>query len=225
MNRPADETRDGAVLSTVLDRVRPTVVVRRRVYDVPSPATNTLLVARASDPVPGADDEDNGPPSSVNVARALRSLRVDELNRVDQIVRADDETPFPPPAVPTLRIGKTISLADLAQGMSVPQHELVTALVTRGFFDVTVKTVLPRDTARLAAAMFTWRVEEDDRIDVIPTKSPRARAMPVANKPATKKRKVKTPPSKRLATKKGPTKKPATKNGPTKKPARTTSRR
>jgi len=38
-----------------------------------------------------AKDDDAGPPSSVNVARALASLRADELRRVETLVSLDDE--------------------------------------------------------------------------------------------------------------------------------------
>lgn len=215
MNRPVvpsgTQTHQASVLSTVLDRVRPTVVVRRRVYDVPAaavpvrPKPQTLLVAHATDP--HDNDDDNGPPSSVNVGRALRSLRADELHRVEEIMSADDDTPSPPPSLPAVRVGKTIALAELAAAMSVPKQELVTALVTCGFFSVTVKTVLPRETARLAAAMFKWRVEDyDDTLEVAvaPRKNASASPEPSKAKPGTKK---KPPPSKKLATKKSPSKK------------------
>lgn len=137
-----------------LDRVRPTVV-RRRVFE--------------TSPLPPGyvdDDDENGPPSSVNVARALASLRGHELRRLDEILGRDDEVapPAPPPPpvtkVPTVGVGATIALVELARRMSISQEELVTALVTRGFFDVTVKATLPRETARAAAAMFGWEVEE-----------------------------------------------------------------
>jgi hypothetical protein len=189
MNRPVDETREAThptTATTVLDRVRPTVVVRRRVYDVPpSPKTVVAHVTRADE----GEDEDNGPPSSVNVARALASLRVDELRRLEEIVSADDDPIVPyVPAVPTLRVGPTIALAELASGMGVPKQELVTALVTRGFFSVTVKTVLPRDTARTAAAMYGWKIEDHDEIAVAPqpAKKKSAAAKKLAAKPALK---------------------------------------
>lgn len=140
-----------------LDRVRPTVV-RRRVFETspPPPGTTPGFVAE--------DDDENGPPSSVNVARALASLRGHELRRLDEILGRDDERapPAPPPVpkVPTVGVGTTIALVELARRMSISQEELVTALVTRGFFDVTVKTTLPRETARAAGAIFGWQVED-----------------------------------------------------------------
>ena len=137
-----------------LDRVRPTVV-RRRVFETSPPPLGYV-----------DDDDENGPPSSVNVARALASLRGHELRRLDEILGRDDEVapPAPPPPpvtkVPTVGVGATIALVELARRMSISQEELVTALVTRGFFDVTVKATLPRETARAAAAMFGWQVED-----------------------------------------------------------------
>jgi hypothetical protein len=149
----------------VLDRVRPTVVVRRRVYDVPpaAPKTVTARVRRAD------EDENSGPPSSANVAPALASPRVDKRRRLEEIVSGDEGPAVPSaPPIPTLRLGATIALADLASGMGIPKHELVTTLVTRGFFSITVKTLLPREMARTAAGMFGWRVEDDDGVEPAP---------------------------------------------------------
>ncbi|MDB4941646.1 MAG: hypothetical protein JWP97_1180 [Labilithrix sp.] len=184
---PPPKPSDAGVATTVLDRVKPTVVVRRRVYE---PTANKTLVHVARDT---SDDDENGPPSSVNVARALASLRGDELRRLEEIVRADDDSiPPPPPSSssiapavlaraaqaappsapavaatptgPTVRLGPSIALEDLAREMSVPVQELVTALVTRGFFSMTVTSVLSRETAKLAAAMFGWETVDDDSL-------------------------------------------------------------
>lgn len=182
--------------TTVLDPLRPAVVVRRRVYDA------TLLEKEAEAPraftmatQPPAlavsdddDDDDSGPPSSINVARALASLRADELQRVEELVRADDEdvragrvaplqtaAPLPAaaPKVPTLVIGKSIALSVLAARMGVPADELPATLVARGFYALDAKTVLPRETARVIAEMYGWRVElaPDDAEDSAPAKS------------------------------------------------------
>src|SRR5687767_4509129 len=70
------ERRDAPRPPTVLDPLRP-AVVRRRVVDPATFHTNK--------------DEDAGPPSSVNVARALASLRADELRRVETLVSMDDD--------------------------------------------------------------------------------------------------------------------------------------
>ncbi|OJY21668.1 MAG: hypothetical protein BGO98_02240 [Myxococcales bacterium 68-20] len=116
-----------------------------------------------------ADEEDErGPPSSINVARALASLRSDELQRVEDLVRADEEVVRAPsasvkeatPPVQTLTIGKTIPLSELADRVGVPSQELTATLVTRGFYALTARTVLPRETARVIAEMFGWRVED-----------------------------------------------------------------
>ena len=182
MNRPVDESLVATHPTTVLDRVRPTVVVRRRVYEVPQAAQNQRSLVMHVTHTDEGDEDDNGPPSSVNVARALASLRVDELRRVEAIVSADDDPvvpsvpPVPPPvAVPTVRVGLTIAIADLGRAMNVSTQELVTALVTRGFFSVTVKTVLPRETARTAAAMFGWEIEEHEEVTSL---TPKLKATP-----------------------------------------------
>lgn len=162
-----------------LDRVRPTVV-RRRVYENPPAGGGGGFVEEY-------DGDESGPPSSVNVARALASLRGSELRRLDEILTRDDEVapaapalvPAPPPpepvvpAVPTVRVGSSIALVELARRMSISQEELVTALVTRGFFDVTVKAVLPRETAHATAAMFGWKVEDTDEAPPPPERAPR----------------------------------------------------
>ena len=172
-----------------LDRVRPTVV-RRRVFEA-SPSTPGTT--------PGyVDDDENGPPSSVNVARALASLRGHELRRLDEILTRDDErappaAPAAPPIpiVPTVGVGSSIALVELARRMSITPEELVTALVTRGFFDVTVKATLPRETARAAGAIFGWQVEDADE-------------PPAVEKPKTKAAKAKTKAMKAKAAKAKP---------------------
>ena len=164
-----------------LDRVRPTVV-RRRVFETSSSPSGYV-----------DHDDENGPPSSVNVARALASLRGHELRRLDEILTRDDElappappAPPPVPTVPTVGVGSSIALVELARRMSISTEELVTALVTSGFFDVTVKATLPRETARAAAAIFGWQVEATD--DPPPREKPKA-AKP---KPKAAKTKVST---------------------------------
>jgi hypothetical protein len=171
----------------MLDHVRPTVV-RRRVYEPPQqpPQPQSHLQSQNDE-----DDED-GPPSSVNVARALASLRGHELKRLEEILGAPDdgEDPQAPsvravpsappvpsaPATPTVRVGATIAVAELARRMSVSVQEVVTALVTRGFFSVTVKSALPRETARAAATLFGWQVEESDEVEPPPAKAKKTTA-------------------------------------------------
>ncbi|MBX3224440.1 MAG: hypothetical protein KF795_28245 [Labilithrix sp.] len=169
------------------------MVVRRRVYDatlVEKEAATPRAFTMATQPPAfvDSDDDESGPPSSINVARALASLRADELQRVEDLVRADDEderagraAPLPPaaavpppaPAVPTLAIGKTIALSELADRMGVPAKELPATLVARGFYALTAKTVLPRETARVIAEMYGWRVEDapDAADEAAPVKS------------------------------------------------------
>ena len=78
--------------------VRPAVVVRRRVYDATVTEKDSVTPPRAfTGGVPArveaeaGEDEESGPPSSINVARALASLRSDELQRVEELVRADED--------------------------------------------------------------------------------------------------------------------------------------
>lgn len=166
----------------VLDKVRPTVVVRRRVYEVEKTPANIVPVT-----MPEEEDVENGPPSSINVARALASLRADELARVEELVRSDDElaadaeedddpealsetTEMPAlesaPAASgtrrTVRVGKEISIRDLAARMEMSRDELVSTLVSNGFFSITPKSTLPRETAKVAAQIFGWDVTEAD---------------------------------------------------------------
>ncbi len=187
--QPPDE-RSGKLTSTVLNRVAPTVV-RRRVVEVPVTGKTNIGYA-ATD-----DDDDAGPPSSVNVARALASLRGHELQRLEKILsdeeRAEQEAAAPPsarardaadrsppssakvPSVPRVRVGPTISLPLLAQRLGVDAQEVVTALVTHGFFSVTVKTTLPRETARAAATLFGHQIEETDEVEAPPAKKTAAK--------------------------------------------------
>ncbi len=176
---------------TVINHVAPTVV-RRRVVEVPVSAKVPIGYS-ASD-----DDDDNGPPSSVNVARALASLRGHELQRLEKILSdeddaeaeeeqrisaaADEPIEQAPPSLrpPTVKCGPTISVAQLSQRIGVEDQELVTALVTHGFFSVTVKSTLPRETARAAATLFGFQIEETDEVEASP------RSKPVRAKAATK---------------------------------------
>jgi hypothetical protein len=146
----------------VRDHVRPTVV-RRRIYEPNLPAP-----AAASE-----DDVENGPPSSVNVARALASLRGDELARLEEIVRSDDapppveaapesEAPITIESRPSVAIGREITVTELARRMALSREDLVASLVTSGFFSVTPKSTLSRETAKVAASSFGWDVTEID---------------------------------------------------------------
>jgi hypothetical protein len=178
--QPPDEPLAAATRSTtVLNRVAPTVV-RRRVVEVPVSAKTPIGYAAAD------DDDESGPPSSVNVARALASLRGHELQRLEEILSDEDdaeaeeaaasaerERERPPPSmprVPTVRVGPTIALVQLAQRLGVDAQEVVTALVTHGFFSVTVKATLPRETARAAATLFGYQIEETDEVEAPPAK-------------------------------------------------------
>lgn len=199
--------------ATVLNRVAPTVV-RRRVVEVPVAGKRTAIGYAATDD----EDDEAGPPSSVNVARALASLRGHELQRLEKILsdedaeeneaaassdkrarqererereREEERAPASLPRVPTVRVGPTIALTLLAERMGVDAQEVMTALVTHGFFSVTVKTTLPRETARAAATLFGYQIEETDEAPAPPAKA--AKARPKADAAA------KTKPSKKAA--------------------------
>lgn len=188
----SDRTRDANDASrptTILDPLRPAVVVRRRVYDAAldrAEETSAQAFTMVSQPPSrlAAEDEENGPPSSINVARALASLRADELARVEELVRADEEAEAeaaldaeepsapPPPSVPAILVGKTIVLSDLADKIGIPANELPATLVARGYYALTAKTVIPRETARVIAESFGFRVEDGpDQEETTPAKS------------------------------------------------------
>jgi hypothetical protein len=211
----SDRTRDAKPASgptTILDPLRPAVVVRRRVYDAASSrneedaarafisTTEPPVVSHVEEDDDEEEEDENGPPSSINVARAIASLRADELARVEELVRADEEAEAeaeaalhapvgapPAPAVPTIMIGKSIALSELAERLGVPANELPATLVARGFYAMTAKTVLPRETARVIAEMFGWRVEFDpnERDEAVPVKSgTRSRLAPKRKHPS-----------------------------------------
>jgi hypothetical protein len=171
--------------------------VRRRVFEPqpqPPPREPGAVAPRhvASTASEVDEDLDGGPPSSVNVARALASLRADELHRLERILSDNDDEERAAAiaaarrSVPTVRIGPTIPVSELARRMSVSAEELVTALVTRGFFSVTVKASLARETARAAAALFGWEVEEADESETAPVATKQAKAKPVKGRPSKK---------------------------------------
>ena len=210
-----DKTRDR--LTTVLDPLRPAVVVRRRVYDATAAESTAPRVFSTTTDAPASgehatddDADDNGPPSSINVARALASLRADELQRVEDLMRADDAdeearssdkavtntTPSPAPTTPvltpaptpTLRVGEKTSLSELARQMGIPAKELAASLVARGFYSLTTKTMLERETAHSIGTMFGWAVESAPESDPPDASTKR---------PSKKKAAPKKPPSKR----------------------------
>lgn len=195
MNDPVDVDPARAPI-TVLTRVLPTVVVRRRVYEVAkasSAAASPGAVALAD------DDEEEPPPSSVDVARALASLRAQDLRRLEAIVSADDEADVDAEAkdaersaspVKTIAVGSTITVPELAHRIGVQSAELVATLVAGGFFDVTAKSTLTRDLARAAAWMFGFAVEDGPEEPAPPRAKAKARtsAARSKSKPAPKKK-------------------------------------
>jgi hypothetical protein len=196
---PPDPLTPATRSTTVLNRVAPTVV-RRRVVEVPVASRTSPIGYSAADD----DDDENGPPSSVNVARALASLRGHELERLEGILSEQDdeeaelaaasaqrERDRPPPSlprVPTVRVGPTITVSVLAQRLGVDDQDLVTSLVTHGFFSVTVKSTLPRETARAAATLYGYQIEETDEVVAAPSRShaSKSKAKPTKAKPSKK---------------------------------------
>ena len=200
--QPPDPLTPATRSTTVLNRVAPTVV-RRRVVEVPVASSTSPIGYSAADD----DDDDNGPPSSVNVARALASLRSHELERLEGILSEHDdeeaelaaasaqrERERPPPSlprVPTVRVGPTITVSLLAQRLGVDDQDLVTSLVTHGFFSVTVKSTLPRETARAAATLYGYQIEETDEVVAAPPRSAKSKSK--AKAAATKAKPSKKP--------------------------------
>lgn len=170
----ADKSREQqktSPLTTVLDPLRPAVVVRRRVTVVENAGVPRGFSTERATFESVEDEDENGPPSSVNVARALASLRADELKRVEDLLNADDaeeeqrqsaeaaEVAPPPPAPPpTLHVGKTVSLSKLADQMGMQAKDLTATLVASGFYSLHAKTTLTRETAQTIAEMFGWQV-------------------------------------------------------------------
>jgi len=186
----SDKTRERETapqVMTVRDPLRP-AVVRRRIVDATivegKPAARTFSTATMPIGV-DQEDEDNGPPSSVNVARALASLRADELQRVEALLEADDEeerrAAAAPPPIPTVVVGKEISLSELGRRMSISPSELLTTLVSRGFYSMTAKTMLSRDTSRVIAEAFGWQIAAAPDDDA-PTESSPANSVVRAKK-------------------------------------------
>lgn len=254
MQTPISDSLEAMRSKTVLDHVRPTVVVRRRIYDAsqfhdapaevaatpPAPVSMRLevetpdarrpqILERSPSFLPtqswGAADEDElGPPSSVNVARALASLRSDELLRVEELLRQhdeDEEMPtssvlappmslaplslapvsrapaslaplslahIQPPQPPTVRLPTEIRVVELAEKLGVSPEELVTTLVTGGFFTVARTSILPRETARLGAEMFGMHAEDMTPEEEAALAATRPRARKTSAKPAGKKK-------------------------------------
>lgn len=173
--------RDSSVApTTVLDRVRPTVV-RRRVYDVselhPESATRPAPTPSPEPPAPSAPvSEALAPAPPADTAPAPLAVVLGDETTAMNGVNGVPERPPPsaasgpprreePPAAPesrrrrTLVVGRSIQVAELARRMSVALEELVEALVRRGFFSTTAKTALRRESVRNVAEAFGWRVE------------------------------------------------------------------
>lgn len=151
-----DDPNDAVTGHDVLDHIRPTVVVRRRIWEPPAELRRpSSRVPEALEVDPGDEDEDD-----------------DDLDDEEDDDELDDEVascaapppalspPSPPPPLRgrTLEVGDAISVATLAQAMGRSRAEIASELVARGFFEVTGKSVLSHEAACAAAAAFGWSV-------------------------------------------------------------------
>lgn len=214
-SHPSPEARDVGPTPTVLDHIRPTVVVRRRIWEpppelrraaAPAPTVETEVEAPAfaekDDPPPssiflaeghgygpvdpgalgpdslGPDslaadslDPDSLAPDTVrapDTARAPASYPTPELGATEAPVAAE-VAPEPAPrslrivppaeAAPTIHVERSITVGELARALGRRTSEIVAELVTSGFFEITGKTSLTREVARVAARAFGWQVD------------------------------------------------------------------
>lgn len=190
----------------VLDHIRPTVVVRRRVWEPPAELRRPVPPPTATREVdPGDEDDDDLEDDD---------LDIDDDDLEDDVAVAPVPVPLPmpapaPAAVPPpsaligrmLEVGDTIPLAELAHAMKRSRAEVAAELVGRGFFEVTGKAVLSHETACIAATAFGWSVlrvrsavvppPRPSGVRVAATKSRARKAVPSARKasaPATRKK-------------------------------------
>gem|GEM_PF-1581737 len=202
-------------VTTVVDHLRPTVVVRRRVYDVaalreeapPKPECHFASLSARTE-----ENDDESPPSSIFApppdriddllafARELNLPTTDDGEdedeedddaalsevapdtsevtgdppRSDAAVEVSPAAPVSAPRVarPTVVVGPTIAIGKLAAALGMSAGQLAAELVTRGFFDVGPKTMLPRDAARAVADAYGFDVEETDVADEPPAPKP-----------------------------------------------------
>lgn len=183
----------------VLDHIRPTVVVRRRVWEPPAELRRPVPPPPSTREVdPGDEDEDDLEDDD---------LDIDDDDLEDDVALAP--VPAPAPAAPPpsaligrmLEVGDTIPLAELAHAMKRSRAEVAAELVGRGFFEVTGKAVLSHEAACVAATAFGWSVlrvrsavvppARPSGVRVAATKSRARKAVPSARKasaPATRKK-------------------------------------
>lgn len=262
---------------TVLDHIRPTVVVRRRIWEPPPELRRPVAPAPTTEE-PSLAEKDDAPPSSIflaeghgygpvdpdafgpdslaadslgpdsldadslgpdslapdtvrapDTARAPATYPTPELGATEEpVVAAAAEEPAPrslrivPPAAaePTVHVETSITVGELASALGRRTSELVAELVTNGFFEITAKTSLTREVARVAARAFGWQV--DPPAPPVPSaeESAVAVARPVARRRQAPRRQTSarqggktTPPAKKKSTRRAaPTKTTSTKS-------------
>jgi hypothetical protein len=135
---------------TVLDHLRPTVVVRRPAPRVASSGASALAPTPAARPTtpPRADRAElREPPAAAPASPAVDGPAV---------------TPEPSPLRPPLSVGPQIVVSELASRMGRAPAEIAAELVTRGYFEVTPRAVIARAAARLLAEALGFEVHEVD---------------------------------------------------------------
>lgn len=180
--------------STMIDHIRPTVVVRRRVYDV-------AQEARRENHRAGAPDErelDEGEPRALSVAPIPVSASAPALASADTLTAVEPSASRPPSSLVaaslpapqrTVAVGPTIPVAALAQGLGQRAVEVAAELVSRGFFEVTARATITREAAGLVAAVFGFAVEPvegRERPAVKPRTAAKVATKAVRRAPATK---------------------------------------
>ncbi len=187
---------------TVLEPLRPNVVVRRRIVTVAArvPVDPPPSSERADERDGQDEQEDEAPPSSIFVhpdyewSAGARASDPDEDDETEERPAATPEaSPEPPPPSlrPNVTVGPDATLASVAKELGFAPAELAADLMARGFFSVTPRTRLSEELVRVLAQVFRCKISR-----VSPPARP-ARAKAKNEKPVRPSR-----PAKRAATKK-----------------------
>lgn len=187
--------------SIVLDHIRPTVVIRRRgvgpdsglasVRDeaeerrtAPSPpAASFPSETNAASSRPDASDldlDDDDDDDELEVAPELEDAGDSEaFEAVSTIVSSSEPATRAATVSPTekaearrISIGSTILISKLAALLKTSSGEVAGELVSRGFFEVTTKSIVSREIARVAAGAFGYEVEAPAEVPADATSAP-----------------------------------------------------
>lgn len=139
----------------VLDHIRPTVVVRRRIWE-PPPRPERRAEAFVPHDEPEASSKDDAPDSELGPDF--------ELGPDSELGPPAPMSPLPSPPRRVLTLSAATSLPELAHRMDVSASDLVAELVARGWFEVNARTTIPHRAVKEVAAAFGWDVApcEDD---------------------------------------------------------------